>query len=117
MTNMLLESVKVNAGETFLICLIGFLLIMVVLALLIGVTCAMKRFLKRILKQSKNNDTAATTTPVAEKELAKGSCGDFCLNNVSEREAAMVMAIVADQLQTPLNQLRFKSIECVGEEK
>ena len=43
MTNMLLaESVNVNAGETFLICLIGFLLIMVVLALLIGVTCAMK---------------------------------------------------------------------------
>ena len=119
MTNMLLaESVKVNAGETFLICLIGFLLIMVVLALLIGVTCAMKWFLKKILKQSKNNDTAATatTTPVAEKELAKGSCGDFCLNNVSEREAAMVMAIVADQLQTPLNQLRFKSIGCVGED-
>ena len=32
------------------------------------------------------------------------------LHDVPEREAAMVMAVVAHQLGKPLNQLRFKSI-------
>ncbi len=45
------------------------------------------------------------------KNYAKGSCGELTLINTDEREAAMIMAIVADQMQTPLNELRFKSIK------
>ena len=33
------------------------------------------------------------------------------LRNVSERDAAMIMAIVASEMKTPLNELRFKSIK------
>ncbi len=49
--------------------------------------------------------------------LAKGSCGELKLINTTEREAAMIMAIVADETGTPLNELRFKSIKRVEEEK
>jgi hypothetical protein len=42
---------------------------------------------------------------------ARGSCGNITLSKVTDREAAMIMAIVADQMQTPLNELRFKSIK------
>lgn len=53
----------------------------------------------------------------ADEPLAKGSCGELKLINTDEREAAMIMAIVADETNTPLNELRFKSIKKVEEEK
>lgn len=60
---------------------------------------------------------AASPTPVTTQPVrisaAPGSAGEIKLYNVPEKQAAMVMAIVADHLKTPLNQLRFKSIRQV----
>lgn len=70
--------------------------------------------------KKKNDDNADTQTvgaEVAEHKLADGTCGELKLVNVEERDAAMIMAIVADELDTPLNELRFKSIKRVEEEK
>ena len=53
---------------------------------------------------------AAEPAPEVKKEEAKGTAGTILLHDVPEREAAMVMAVVAHQLGKPLNQLRFKSI-------
>ncbi len=52
-----------------------------------------------------------------EQPLAKGTCGELKLINTNERDAAMIMAIVADQTDTPLNELRFKSIKRVEDEE
>ena len=41
---------------------------------------------------------------------APGSAGELKLYDTDDRTAAILMAIVADELQTPLNELRFKSI-------
>ena len=41
---------------------------------------------------------------------APGSAGELKLYDTDDKTAAMLMAIVADELQTPLNELRFKSI-------
>ena len=49
--------------------------------------------------------------------LANGTCGELTLVNTSERDAAMIMAIVADSTGTPLNELRFKSIKLIEEEQ
>lgn len=55
--------------------------------------------------------------PQAEaKELANGTGGELKLVNTDERDAAMIMAIVADSLDTPLNELRFKSIKRIEED-
>lgn len=51
-------------------------------------------------QQSKSNEVAAI-----------GTCGELKLINTDERDAAMIMAIVADSTGTPLNELRFKSIK------
>ncbi len=58
---------------------------------------------------------ASHTVPMPE---AAGTAGDLALHDVDPREAAMVMAIVADELGTPLNELRFTSIREIrlGEE-
>ena len=49
--------------------------------------------------------------PAAPAETAPGSAGGVKLYDVSEREAAMLMAIVADKTGKPLNELRFISIK------
>ncbi len=64
-------------------------------------------------KQEKQPEIAESE----DKVLANGTCGELKLVNVSERDAAMIMAIVADETGTPLNELRFVSIKKVEEEK
>ena len=48
---------------------------------------------------------------------AAGTGGQILLNNVPEREAALVMAVVAFRLKKPLNRLRFKSIREVNNDE
>lgn len=52
---------------------------------------------------------AAETKP--ELPLAPGSAGHVKLFDVPDKEAAMIMAIVADKMQKPLNELHFISIK------
>ena len=60
---------------------------------------------------------AAAPAPVKKADPAPGSAGDFKLYNTDPRDAAMVMAIVADTLGKPLNELRFISIREVKEDE
>ena len=48
--------------------------------------------------------------------LAPGSAGDVKLYDTDPRTAAMLMAIVADELKAPINELRFLSIREIKEE-
>ena len=55
----------------------------------------------------------AAAAPVADsaKPVAPGSAGHVKLHDVPDREAAMLMAIVADKMQKPINELHFISIK------
>ncbi len=70
-----------------------------------------------IRKSILSKKQAVVTEPVEEvKEApaaptAPGSAGEVKLNNVEPKTAAMLMAIVADKLDKPLNELRFISIK------
>ena len=46
-----------------------------------------------------------------KRPLAPGSAGDIKLYDTDLRDAAMIMAIVADELKKPINELRFISIK------
>lgn len=48
---------------------------------------------------------------------AKGSSGAVNITTVPPKTAAMLMAIVADELKAPLNELRFISIKEKGPAK
>ena len=63
---------------------------------------------------SKNTVPAAPVSAVSapvELPKAPGSAGQLKLHNVEPKTAAMLMAIVADKLQKPINELRFISIK------
>ena len=53
---------------------------------------------------------AAAPAAPAAPAAAPGTAGELKLYDTDPRDAAMVMAIVADKLGKPLNELRFKSI-------
>ncbi len=48
-------------------------------------------------------------------QAAPGRSGELVLVKVAERDAALIMAIVADELKIPINELDFKSIKRVEE--
>ena len=118
---------SVTIGESFALAGVSMSIIMAVLAsimLLIYLMSAIFKFMEKhnpAFKAkldaffSKKTEKTTDATPIAEENkntvTARGSCGNIVLNNVTEREAAMIMAIVADKMQTPLNELRFKSIK------
>jgi len=53
----------------------------------------------------------AAPAPAPEKPKAPGSAGHIKLHDVPDKEAAMIMAIVADKMQKPINELHFISIK------
>ena len=57
----------------------------------------------------------AEPAPVKKEGPAPGTAGDIKLYNTDPKDAAMIMAIVADALGKPLNELRFKSIREIKE--
>ena len=60
---------------------------------------------------------AAPAAPAPEAPAAPGSAGELKLYDTDPRDAAMIMAIVADTLGKPINQLRFISIKEVKEDE
>ena len=129
---------SVGVVDSLYIALIGIAIVFVVLAFLMGILYFVGLIMskapdfakkhpkyanniakiKAVFTPKKNKkEISQGTAPTANEELAKGSCGDLVLINTTERDAAMIMAIVADTLNTPLNELHFKSIKQVEEEK
>ena len=84
------------------------LAMVLVLALIVVVMA----FRKRIANKQKMTAVPAVKPAAEEPEMpaAPGSAGEMKLHNVEPKTAAMVMAIVADQMGKPLNELRFISI-------
>lgn len=52
-----------------------------------------------------------TPAPVIQRPKAPGSAGKLKLYNVEPKTAAMIMAITADKMGKPLNELHFISIK------
>ena len=79
------------------------------LAILVTIMAIRKRF---FAKAKKPAPAAAAPVPVPEPEqpAAPGSAGQIKLHNVPPKTAAMIMAIVANKMEKPLNELRFISI-------
>ena len=104
-----------NAG---IIALLGYLVVFLGLVMLMVVVMVMGRIM---VARARKAQAAATVeaapveaAPVAE---APGTAGELKLYDTDPRDAAMIMAIVADTLGKPLNQLRFISIKEVKDDE
>lgn len=68
-----------------------------------------------MLNNYKDPMAKAGVLPVPANAPARGSCGKLKRYNVPDKTVAMLMAIVADKLGTPLNELRFISIKEIAD--
>lgn len=87
-------------------------LAMVIVLLLLVIAAVLRKRFASSPAQPIVPPTAAEVPPIP---TAPGSAGSVKLHNVEPKVAAMLMAIVADKMGKPLNELRFISIREVTE--
>lgn len=107
-------SPNITLWEGFLISLVGLGMVLVLLMVLIGVLALLSFSVQKLVPKKQEN-TAVAPQVTTEKVPAPGSCGNLILENVSDRDAAMIMAILANKLEKPLHELRFTSIREIKE--
>ena len=122
---MMLASNLVNIGilDAAIVAVLGYAVVFFGLILLMGVIIIMgKAFMakdkKAAAKVAAAKEVLASVpvaTPAAAAPaapvLAPGTAGQLKLHDVEPKTAAMIMAIVADTMGKPLNELRFISIK------
>ena len=122
---MLLTSTLENIGflDAAVVAILGYVVVFFGLILLMAVVVLLGKF---FIAQSKSNAPkaakpaaaapapaapAAAPAPAPEAPLAPGTAGQLKLYDTNPKTAAMIMAIVADKMGKPLNELRFISIK------
>ena len=99
-----------------IVALLGYAVVFFGLILLMIVVIGMGKIF--MAKDKKAAAAAAAAAPAvaaapaaASAPTAPGSAGQLKLHDVEPKTAAMIMAIVADKMGKPLNELRFISIK------
>ena len=104
----------ISIGTAGLVALLGYAVVFVGLIALMAVIMIVGKIMvaKKTAPAAAPAAAAAAPAPApkAAPVLAAGTAGECKFYNVGDREAAMLMAIVADKLGKPLNELRFISI-------
>ena len=104
-----------DLGTSATAAILGYVVVFIGLFLLLAVVAIMGAIFKRIAKKKAEKAAAAAEAapeaPAAPAKTAPGTAGEVKLFDVPDKDAAMIMAIVADKLQKPLNELRFISIK------
>ena len=105
---------EIGIGDAGLAALMGYAMVFFGLILLMGVVVVIG---KVFMAAEKRKEVPAETPAVQEipVQYAPGSAGKVMTFDVPDKTAAMLMAIVADKMGKPLNELRFISIKEVKE--
>ena len=116
-TTEAVDLINISIANAGIVALLGYAVVFFGLMLLMCVIMALGKFF--IAKDAKSKaaavaapaaDTAAAPVE-AEKPTAPGSAGQLKLHDVEPKTAAMLMAIVANKMGKPINELRFISIK------
>ena len=107
---------KMPVGEALVYALLGYVVVFFGICLLMAVVMIMGKIFIAKDKKAAAAKAAAAPAPAAApaeapKPTAPGSAGELKLHDVEPKTAAMIMAIVADKMGKPLNELRFISIK------
>lgn len=109
---------KISVGSALAYSLLGMAIVFAALMVLWGIINIMASIFKKFKNRNEKPTAtqaastpapAAAATPAGPK--APGSAGDLMIHNVPEKTAAILMAIVANKIGRPLNELRFISIK------
>jgi sodium pump decarboxylase gamma subunit len=121
-----MDLVHISVGQAAITVLLGMSVVFLGLILLMWVVQLMSKIMIRhqaseaekhaaAEKRKVEEETAISVPADAKASPAPGTAGELKLYNTDPRDAAMIMAIVADATGKPLNELRFKSIREVKE--
>ena len=114
------ELVNIELGNAGIIALLGYAIVFAgLIALMVVVMLLGKAFVAAANRKKVEAPAAAAAAPAAPTAapvvtaapVAPGSAGGVKLHDVEPKTAAMLMAIVADKMGKPLNELRFISIK------
>ena len=108
-THMALGDAIVAAVMGYAVVFLGIILLMAVVVIMGKVMVASKG--KAAPAAPEHMPAAPAPAPVKELPAAPGTAGELKLYDTDPKTAAMLMAIVADRMGKPLNELRFKSIK------
>ena len=109
----------IGIGEAGVYALLGYAVVFFGLILLMAVVVIMGKFFTKGEKKPAAAPAPAAAPVIApapvEAPVAPGTAGQLKTYNVPPKTCAMLMAIVADKMGKPLNELRFISIKEVKE--
>ena len=115
----MIDLVNISIPNAALTALLGYLVVFLGLVLLMVVVLIQGK----LMAPKKTAEPAAEPAPAEaeparrEGPKAQGSAGELKLYDTDPKDAAMIMAIVADATGKPLNELRFLSIREIKEEE
>lgn len=104
-------TLKMDLGDALIDAVMGWAIVFLGIALLVLVVVLVGKIMsgkKPAVPAPAPAPAAAPPAPPAPP--APGAAGDLKLYDTPDRDAAMIMAIVADELKVPVNELRFISI-------
>ena len=112
------DLVNISIPNAGIIALLGYLVVFLGLVMLMVVVMVMGRIMVARARKAQAAAVAeAAPVEAASVAEAPGTAGELKLYDTDPRDAAMIMAIVADTLGKPLNQLRFISIKEVKDDE
>ena len=108
---------SLGIGAAGIYALLGYAVVFFGLILLMVVVMIMGKIFtaKKEAPAAAAAPAAAPAAPAVEPEKAPGTAGQLKTYDVPPKTCAMLMAIVADKMGKPLNELRFISIKEVKE--
>lgn len=102
---------KITIGQAGLYAVLGYAVVFFGLILLMLVVMLTGKIFIAAAKKQKADIPAPAPAAAPEPKAAPGSAGQLKLHDVDPQTAALLMAIVADKLGKPINELRFISIK------
>ena len=110
------DLVNISIANAGIVALLGYGVVFFGLSLLMCVVMALGKAFQAAEAKAKAAAPVAAAAPAAaapavSAEPAPGSAGKLKLHDVEPKTAAMLMAIVADKMGKPINELRFISIK------
>ena len=111
---------NIGIGDAAIVAVLGYSVVFFGLILLMGVIIIIgKIFMAQEKKAAAALEAAKAAAPAAAPAAAvevpgvpaPGTAGQLKLHDVDPKTAAIIMAIVADKMGKPLNELRFHSIK------
>lgn len=104
------DLINISVGDAAVTALLGYAVVFIGIIMLMILVMFVGDLMFKSAKRKAAKAPAAAPAAPAAPAAAPGSAGELKLYDTDPRDAAMVMAIVADKLGKPINELRFKSI-------